>query len=541
MKKRCQESFLFFLLALAAAGCGCDSSAPSSEAVRLRSHMTQDPSSLSLIGKPDQNSDIIASLVTDSLVKYDDNLVLQPRLARSWEVSSDRLTWTFTLRDGVKWQDGVPFTSRDVVFTVEKVRDPATEARSYRSAFEDLASIEAVDQLTVRATYRAPYADVLDYWTLPMIPEHLVGKDPQFLSGEFSRHPVGCGPFRLVHTDPGREILLEANPSYWDGRPLLDQIAFRILPDERTAFEALLQGDLDLMHVTPDLWKEALASTRASRLSRFVYYRHAVWYVGWNQDGSNPFFGDPGTRRAMVMALDRPRFIAQALGNLARSAVGTYHPDSPWFDRSVTPWPYDPAAAGRLLDEAGWKDNDHDGVRERDGVPFAFTLLVPASTQEIVDRIAVWVQDSLGKIGVRMSIERIEWRAFQERRREHRFQAAMASLTFSPAPDRFEIYHSSARAHGFNYVGLCDPEVDRLLMEGRRTFDPASRREIYRRLQRRLHELEPLSCLFNFAAPVLFDSRLEGLKRTPLGLSLGLWQTTPGPRQWRFSPGTRGG
>ncbi len=498
----------------------------------VRTVMGADPSSLSLIGNTDRNSDVVAMLVTDSLVRYDTSLTPKPRLARSWSLSPDGLTWTFELREGVRWHDGTPVTARDVVFTARKVQDPATQSRSYASAFENLVSIEAPNDRTVRATYRLPFPDALDSWTLPIVPEHLASKkDESFLTGSFSRKPVGCGPFRFVRAEPGREIVLEANADYWDGRPSIDGISFRILPDPRTAYEALLQGDLDLLGLTPDLWRESLSEPRAKRLSRFVYYRLDAWLIGWNQDGTNPFFGDPRVRRAMVLALDRAQFSARALEGLARLGVGTIHPDSPWYNRALQPWPYDPAEAGRLLSEAGWLDRNGDGVRDRDDVPFSFTMLLPATSQEIAGRMAEWVQDSLGKVGVRMTIEKLEWRTFQERRRAHAFQAAMAALSFSPTPDQSELYHASAREHGMNYGGFHDDEVDRLLEEGRQAFDPAARRAVYDRIQQRLHELEPLSCLFYFAAPMLHDPDLEGIEKS----LLGLWYPTPGARQWRWA------
>ncbi len=496
----------------------------------VRAPMPNFPSSLSLIGKTDTSSEVLARLVTDSLFQYDTALELKPRLAASWTISPDGRTLVFRLRDGVRWHDGAPVTASDVVFTVEKVRDPSTEARSYLPSFQALVSVKALDALTVEARYSEPYADVLDAWTLPIIPRHAAEKDTNLLTGAFSRHPIGCGPFRFVRAEPGREIVLEANPDYWDGRPLLDRLAFEILPDERTSYQALLRGDLDMLVVTPDFWKEAQEAVAGSRFRRAVFFPLSAWYIGWNEDGSNPFFVDARVRRAMVLALDRKTFADRVASGMARPAVGTFHPDSPWADATIEPWPYDPPGAARLLEEAGWRTVAGSRTRSRAGVPFSFTLTIPAGTQEMTDRMAAWIQHSLAAVGVRMEIEKLEWKTFLERRRAHQFQAAMASLRFTPIPDQYELYHSTSRQNGLNYVGLADPEVDRVLDEGRRTFDPARRREIYSRLQRRLHDLEPLSCLFHFASPLLYDSRLEGIKPSPLGL----WQTTPGPRQWKW-------
>ena len=516
----------------------CSGQAPKQEhAAAVRAALNAYPASLSLIGKTDSASNVIARLVTDSPFQYDASLTLRPRLVRSFEIAQGGKVVTLHLRDGVKWQDGAPLTAKDVVFTVGKVRDPKTEARSYIGQFSDLVSVEAVDPLTVRAVYSKPYADVLDSWTLPIVPEHLAGRDADLLTGEFAKHPVGCGPFRLVKAEPGRRIVLEANPSYWDGRPLLDRISFDVLPDERTSYQALLRGDLDLLGVTPDTFKAAAEAKEAARLRRFVYFPMTAWYVAWNQAGRSPAFADPRVRRAMILALDRESFIRSVLGGLARPGALTYHPDSEWTDPSVKPWPYDPAEAARLLDEAGWTAGA-GGARSKDGKPLAFTLTMPAGTQEVSDRIAAWLQQSLAKIGAAVEIQKLEFKTFLERRRAREFDALMSSLILSPAPDQFELYHSSARENGMNFTGLADPEVDRLVEEGRTTFDPVARKAAYARLEARLHELEPISVLFHFAAPVLVDARLRGLKPSPLGL----WVVYPGPRQWSWgAPAPAGG
>lgn len=503
----------------------------------VRAVIPTDPQSLTLIGGTDRYSQVVGRLVSDGLVAYDPDLVVRPRLARSWETSEDGKEVTFRLRDGVRWQDGAPLTARDVVFTVERIRDPRSLARSWAPAFEDLERVEAPDDLTVRATYREPFADVLDAWRFPVLPRHLVGADADLSTDPFAKHPIGCGPFRFVRFIPGREIVLEANPDYWDGRPGVDGLVLRVIGNDRTAFEALLRGDVDILGVPPDLYREALGSTRAANLGTFSYYRLMVWYASWNLDGSNPFFVDPRVRRAMVLALDRERFVSRVLGGLARPAVGTYLPELPWSDPAAVPIPFDPAEAGRLLEAAGWIDRDADGVRDRDGRPFAFTLIYPAGMLEVTDRMAAWMQQSWASVGVRASLERVEAKAFYQRRREHRFEAQMASWSFTPVADQFEIYHSSARDGGLNYGGFADPEVDRLIEAGRRTLDPAARLRIYRDLQRRLRELEPVSCLFQFAQSYLYDLRLRGVTRS----AVGLWDIDPGPRGWRWTASPDGG
>lgn len=490
-----------------------------------------EPSSLSLIGNTDNNSAQLASVISDGLVAYDSRGGYVPMIARDWAISADGTTLTFHLRPGALWHDGVPVTSRDVAFTWNTVRDPASQARSWISLFADVVAVETPDERTVVVRYKRPYADALDAWRVPLIPEHVAGKDEDFLSGSFSKHPVGCGPFRFVSREPGQNVILAAFDRYWQGRPAIDRFIVRIVGSERTGFEALLLGDVDLMAVTPDLWREAESSPRAGRLARFTYFRLSIWKVDWNQDGTNPFFADPRVRRALVAALDRSRFADTVAAGLARPLGTSYPPESPWYDQRTRPIPFDPAEAARLLDEAGWHVPSGGVVRVKNGVPLRFTVLLPAGAQEISDRIAAWMQDSLARVGAAMEIEKLEWRAFQDRRRSHRFQAAMASTIVDPTPDQFDLYHSSARDGGYNYGGFHDAEVDRILEEGRATIDPAARRLLYDRLQARLVELEPVSVLFQFAQPVLHDARLHGVAASPVGL----FSFQPGPRAWRWS------
>jgi len=378
---------------------------------------------------------------------------------------------------------------------------------------------------------------VLEGWRLPIIPAHLAESGAELLTGSYAEHPVGCGPFRFLRHRRGEEIVLEANDDYWDGRPSIDRLVFRIFPDQRTAFQALLSGELDLMTVTPELWYSARSSEAGAALDSVLYYRLNVWQIYWNQDGSNPFFTDARVRRAMLLALDRQKFIDNVLHGLARPAVTTYHPDLPWTDPTLAPLAYDPGEAGRLLEAAGWVDSDGDGVRERDGRRFRFTLTIHTSTQGLNDEMAAWQQQSWAEIGVAAQIEKLEWSQFRERRNAFEFEAAMAGIGFTPNPDQFELYHSSARGEGWNFVGLADPEVDRLVELGRTTWERSERERIYRELQQRLHELQPLGCLLHFATPVLHDRRLKGIVPSPLDH----WRTTRGPRVWRWQPDAAGG
>jgi peptide/nickel transport system substrate-binding protein len=495
----------------------------------VRVVLTQDPPSLSLLGKANQTTEILAAQITDSLVQYDEHLELQPRVARSWEISADGLTLTFHLRSGVRWHDGRPVRAADVIHSFELARDPAVENRSSGSQMQDVAAITAPDESTVQIRYGHPVVDFLDPWRMPLVPAHLAERGAELLTGKFAEHPVGCGPFRFVAYKPGQEIVLEANADYWDGRPAIDRLVFSIYPDQRTSAQALLRGDVDVMVVSSDVWSEA---RKNPRLAGEISYRLAVYQVLWNMDGTNPYFLDPRVRRALILALDRQQFADTVAQGLAMPAATSFHPGlHAWTDPEVRPLPFDPGEARRLLDEAGWTDADRDGVRERGGRAFEFTLLTSAGAQALAEQIAAWLQHGWAAIGVRARIERIEWNAFRERRDAHRFEAATTAFSFTPSPDQFELYHSSASSWGNNYGSFADSEVDQLLETGRTAKDPAERRAIYYRLQRRLLEQQPIGWLWHFATPLLHDARLQGVAPTPLDYL----RTTAGPRLWHWS------
>ena len=528
MTRRIAHALLAVAAALALGACA---GSPPHKDNDARVAIYSNPSSLSLVGNTDLNSSQLASVISDGLVAYDAKGDYVPMVARAWELSPDGKTLTFHLRDGVLWHDGLRVTSRDVAYTVAKVKDPATQARSWVSQFTNVAEIETPDDLTVVVHYATTHADALEPWRVPLVPEHVASKDANFLDGDFAHHPIGCGPFRFVSYNPGQSIFLAAFDRYWGGRPALDRVIVKVISNERTAYESLLLRELDLLVVTPDLWRDAQTTPAAARLARFVYYRLNAWKIDWNQDGATPYFKDKRVRRALVLALDRKRFSETVVAGLARPGVSSYPPESPWTDPTIVALPFDPAQSARLLDEAGWRAPSTGGIREKDGTPLTFTLIFPAGAQEIADRIAAWMQQSLAEVGVDMKIEKLKWEAFQKRRKTHVFEAAMVSTMFDMTPDRFDLYHSTANVDGFNFGSFSDAEVDRLLAEGRATVDPGARRAIYDRLQKRLDDLQPIAFLLQLAQPVLHDPDLKGIVSSPVGL----YEFAPGLRAWHWS------
>jgi peptide/nickel transport system substrate-binding protein len=489
------------------------------------------PRTLNWVAASDTVTQQISHLLSDSLVFNDARLELVPKLARSWELSEDGLTLTFRMRDDARWEDGVPVTSEDVIYTYESVLAPGSGAENLRAQFVSVASVTNPDPYTVVVRYREPYAPALPSWNIALLPAHAYRDQPDPLDNPLARRPLSCGPWKLVSWDPAREMILEPNPDYYLGVPGPERLVIQFISEFTTRFQALKRGELHLDTLTPILRREARGD--AEFLERFrleSYYVLFVFYIGWNGDGSNPHFGDARVRRAMTLALDRQAYADGPFFGQVRVATSTFHPAQFAFHEGLEPWPYDPAEARRLLDAAGYADADGDGVLEREGRPFRFEYLYPSGIEEN-RRMAAWVRNSLSEIGVHVDLSPLPWPALLERLKEHRFEAVSLGLRMEPDPDYFDLWHSSQIEAGVNRVAYRDAEMDRLLEEGRRSLDREERKRIYRRVQEILHRDQPWTFLFHPASTLAISRSLEGVDLSPRGALL-FW---PGANAWWLS------
>src|SRR3990172_4225679 len=198
----------------------------------------------------DSASHNVAGLIFNGLVKYDTDLSVIGDLAESWDISQDGLIITFYLRKGVKWADGVEFTADDVMFGYKTIIDEKTPT-PYKEDFLQVKKAEVLDRYTFRVTYEKPFAPALGSWSyLVVLPKHLLeGKD--ITKSELGRHPIGMGPFKFLKCTPGHEVVMEANPGYFEGRPYIDRYVYRVIPDPATMFLELKAGGIDWMGLTP--------------------------------------------------------------------------------------------------------------------------------------------------------------------------------------------------------------------------------------------------------------------------------------------------
>ena len=464
----------------------------------------------------DTASNDIVSSVFNGLVKYDKDLKLTGDLAESWEIKDDGLVIIFHLRKNVKWHDGTPFTAGDVKFTYEKLVDPDVPT-PYSGDFKKVSSLEVLDAHTIKVTYVEPFSPGLASWGMHIMPSHIL-KDENFLTTEFSRNPIGTGPYRFKSWKTGERIDLVFNPDYFEHRPYIDRIIYRVIPDSTTMFLELETRNIDAMDLSPVQYKR-LTDVKQFRknFNKYRYPAFSYTYVGYNLQ--NDLFKDKRVRQAINYAIDKDEIIEGILLGYGEVCTGPFSPKSWAYNRNVKPFPFDKAKAGQLLSQAGWADSDGDGWLDKDGRKFEFTILTNQGN-DLRIKSAEIIQRRLKDVGIKVNIRVLEWAVFiNEFINKKRFEAVLLGWSLGLDPDCYDIWHSSKTRQGeFNFISYSNKAVDSLIEEGRRTFDIEKRKEIYARVHEIIYDEQP--CLFLYVpdALVALSSRFKGVEPAAYGL-----------------------
>ncbi len=470
----------------------------------------------------DSASHSVAGLIFNGLVKYDTDLSVIGDLAESWDISSDGLVITFHLKRGIKWADGVEFTADDVMFGYKTIISEKTPT-AYSEDFKQVKKAEVIDKYTFRVTYEKPFAPALSSWAsnVVILPKHLLeAKDITKI--DFGRNPIGMGPYKLNKWTAGQELVLDSNRDYFEGRPYIDHYIYRVIPDSATLFLELQAGGVDMMGLTPIQYtKQTDNDFFRKNYQKFRYPNFAYTYMGFNL--KHPFFKNKRVRQAIAYAIDKSEIVDVVLFGLGSPSTGPYVPNTWPYNPNVKRYEYNPEKAKQLLKEAGWKDTDGDGILDKDGKPFEFTIFTNMGNSLRMNTATI-IQWRLAKIGIKVEIRALEWSTFiNEFIDKRRFQAVILGWSIGLDPDQYDIWHSSkTKEKEFNFVSYSNPEVDALLEKGRRTFDIAERKKAYFRIQEILADELPYIFLYVPDATPIVHARFKGIKPSPIGISYNL-------------------
>jgi peptide/nickel transport system substrate-binding protein len=484
--------------------------------------LASDTSSMSVVGR-----------VYRGLIKYDRNLNIVGDLAESWEVSDDELTITFRLKKDVVWTDGTPFTADDCVFTWQLMADPQTPT-AYGEDFRQMEEASAPDPHTFVVRYKRALASALTTWGFSIMPRHLLeGVDLD--SSPLARKPVGNGPFRLDQWQVGQRITLSASPTYELGRPPLNHIITRTIPDQATQMMELRTGSVDMMGLTPDQWIEAQADRTLQE--SYSFYRSPAFsytYLGFNLKDRR--LSDKRVRQAINYAIDKEEIVQGVLLGHGIAANGPFQPKMWAYNQNIKPFPFDQAKARALLAEAGWADTDRDGYLDSKGERFTLTIMYNQGNQ-LREMSGLIIQQRLRQVGIEVKLRMVEWASFvKEYLDKHNFEAIIMGWTIPLNPDLYDVFNSRKVNPGeLNFIGYSNPEVDRLIDEGRFNLEQGVRKKAYDRIQEIFQEDVPYVFLYIPEELIIVSKRFQGPEVAPLGFGFNIeeWWVPPDRQRYK--------
>jgi peptide/nickel transport system substrate-binding protein len=472
--------------------------------------MSGEPSGLIAMIAGEAPASAIASNLFNSLLKYDKNLELTGELAQSWDVSADQKTITFHLKPNLKWADGKPLTSEDVLFTWKTVTDEKTRT-PYGSDFKLVKKAETPDSNTFKVTYAQPYAPALDSWSgLHILPKHLL-QDQDINNTPFSRNPVGSHYYQLDQWKKGESLSLKRNPNASQGQAKIDHLVSRIIPDRAAQFLELMADNIDSMSLNSIQYARILPARPDlnNKIAQYKELGNSYTYLGFNLKRKP--FDDVRVRQAINYAIDKQEMIDGVLLGLGLPVASPYKPGTRWSNPKLQPYPYDPQKAIALLKEAGFEDHDHDGYLDRDGQPLSFEIVTNQNKER--EMSAVLIQRRLKEIGIDVKIRVVEWATLITRFiKTGDFNVILLGWGLGLEPDQFNIWHSSQQAPGqFNFIGYHNPQVDQLLEAGRLELNPDKRMKIYHEFAEILLKDSPVVYLYAGYGLQAIHKRVKGI------------------------------
>ncbi len=469
-----------------------------------------EPSGLIYMVAGESAAGAISSNIFNKLLKYDKNLDLEGELVESWHVSQDQKTITFKLKPNLKWSDGKPLTSADVLWTWQAVTDEKTRS-PYASDFQLVKKAETPDTQTFSVTYEQAYAPALDSWAgLQILPKHLLqGQDIHTTS--FARKPIGSNYYKLDSWTNGENIKLSRNATSVLGPAKIDNLVTRIIPDSSAQFLELMADNIDSMSLDPIKYARIIPA-RPELKQKLALYKelgNSYTYMGFNL--KHKPYDDIRVRKAINYAIDKQEIIDGVYLGLGIDIASPYKPGTRWSNSDLKPYPYDPQKAKDLLKEAGFTDSDGDGVLERDGKPFTFEILTNQNKER--EKSAVLIQRRLKDVGIQANVRAIEWASFISRFiKTGDFDVVILGWGLGLDPDQFNIWHSSQQAPGqFNFIGYNNPNIDKLLEQGRTELNLDKRQKIYHEFAKVLLEDSPIVYLSAGYGLSAIHKRVKGI------------------------------
>jgi peptide/nickel transport system substrate-binding protein len=363
----------------------------------------------------------------------------------------------------------------------------------------------------------------------PILPRQVLeSKSPQEIRNMKAEQYPTNGPFRIGEWIRGQSLTLVPYDAYYEkGKPYLDRVVFKIVPDQVNLITQLKSGEVDCMESLPPMEVDKLRKGDYG-LRIFNFPARAYIYIGWN--AADPLFRSAKVRRAMTMAIDRQQIIDNLYYGFAEVCTSPFIPQLWAYNDKIKPLPFDPERAKLLLEEEGWTDSDGDGWLDREGKRFEFELMTNQGNQ-IRNDIQVMVQEQLGRIGVKVEPVILEWTVMLERHKASDFEAIISAWRVGTKVDLSPIWGCDARKSGYNRVDFCNAEVDRLNSTACGILDFEEAKPLFFRAQEIIYEEQPYTFLYNPHALLALSERFTGAKPDAISMYHNL-------HEWRVASGS---
>ncbi len=480
-----------------------------------------DADSLNDLTSGARGADNIIYLLFLQLTRPSPDFSHAPMLAKSWEFSEDHLELTFHLRDDVYWHDGEQTTAHDVQFTFEKQRNPNIGWSAIKWK-QFITECQVVDDFTVKFVFEQVYPyQLMDATVGYILPKHLLEDlaDEEWKDCEFNRKPVGNGPFKFKEWKAQQHIEIVANEDFHLGRPPLDRVIFKVVPDQENLVLQLKSGDIDAMERVPPQLFDGLS--KQGQLVSHIYSGRDYTYLAWNL--RNPLFESKKVRQALTMAINREEIIDALLFQFGEVCNGPISPIIWAHNPDVPTFPYDPQRAKQLLAEEGWRDTDGDGWLDKDGKRFSFSLRTNKGNR-LREDVTVMVQNMLKEVGIEVEPNILEWTILLQDLNQRNFEATVMGWSVALKMDMTTVWHSASIEDKFNFVSYSNPEFDALNDKAIFEMDREKAKQMWWRAQEMVAEDQPYTFLYTPKSINVIHRRFENVQMEPVSWVYNLEQ-----------------
>lgn len=465
------------------------------------------PTTLNPLYNTQENVQQALYLLFSPLINIEENGTISSNIASSWMLNENNTGITLSLNTNIKWHDDTSLTTEDVIFTIEQIKK--INDSPYKKAVENIASIEKVDDTTMKILYRQPFSGILQTLFFPVIPKHVYNV-PE--NNALSIMPVGSGPYIFKSMTPLKNIKLEANSNYFRGAPHIQEVEISIIPDEESSLHAFKQNLIDVVYTDITEWGK-YANDKSSKSYEFTSNIYEFMGLNFNK----VMFQNANVRKALLHAIDRQKIVHLYYLDHAVVTDTPISPVSYLGDKTLKGLEYDKEKAKLLLTQEGYERDDKTDLMTKNDMPFSFTLLVNSENKDRV-KIANEIKKMYKEIGIEVNVEQLEKEAYLSKIQTKQYDAFLGGWQLAYALDLSFALHSSKIISGQNFVSYKDEKMDELLQQ---VFLAPQNKigELYAKLQQFYSQENPYVSLYFKKKVVITKEKITGeIKPSPLNI-----------------------